>query len=165
MIEDEGILEKTRCDVPVRNGQGFALNNGWIEPVELPISGEVDQVCENLVSLGWHIMGNSTPCSIDLTKIVPVKTDDARSPLPTTGRAACAGQIYIQILDGEGNYEKTLYSYYSNKSLVGWYYKKDGVDVQVTSMDVPLKAGEAFAINNGWTDPVYIQLPNPTETK
>ena len=142
--------------VTLADGEGFALNNILGSTCLIRVSGEVELAPRNAVATGFSLMGNSTPCTIDLTRVSFLKGDG--TAFATSGKTGvCKGKLQIQKINSDGSYAAG-YGWYS--TLGGW--SNDGATV-VESGVVTLAAGEAFAINNLLGEAAIMVLPSPVE--
>lgn len=120
------------------NGDEYTGKSGaTTSPLKFLVSGQVDLVCKNLVAQGFSINGNSTPSSIDLTKVKP--TDMNGKVLNLSD-----GTVFVCLLDSEGNYGTLIY--WKGKTLGGW--SKSGESALLSEGEVVLSPGRGFAVYN-----------------
>ena len=155
-------IGETEVSIPV--GLGFAVNNLTQNTAYFQVSGSVDLVCQNVVAVGYSMMGNSTPVDMYLADITPMKS--ATENYATSGKTGtCKGNIKVQLLTSSGDYS-TVYYFYSTDPKSGtnynkWYKLVGQTLTEIGETEVLLPAGTGFAVNNLTTATAYLQLKKP----
>ena len=143
--------------VSLANGEGLVVNNTHQTGAKLVVNGEVELTPARVLPSGFSFCGNFTPVAIDLQDISTTQTDGTAWKTSGSGKTKCAGNIRIQKIGTDGNYQDE-YLYYSTKEPQGWYNKSD---VYVTKGTVTFAAGEGFIANSTHQVGVRIVLPTP----
>lgn len=89
---------------------------------------------------------NCDATKVDLVDLVPSHLDGS-----AFASTECRGKVKVQCVDSQGDYG-TTYSWYSNKSPVGWY----NGSVALERGTVVLNNGEGVCVNNGLAGEIAI---------
>ena len=157
-----GIKVVAGDNVKFGEGEGFFIENGMDDPIDLQISGEVGLTPKNVLPGGdkFCMSGNPSPVNVSLADVSVSLLDD--SELGT-----CRGKITAQQMDADAKWIAS-YAYYNKSSSsvefdgAGWYNEKTGAKIiKDTDSDVTMTPGEAYFFQNGMDDSVKLTYPNP----